>query len=868
MNFHSIKEEQLLKQLKTSEAGLNEHEALLRLQKYGKNEIRKTRKLNALKIFLSQLTSFLIIVLLIAVIISFLLKHWLDASVIFVVIILNSFFGFFQEYRAEKTIDNLKQFLVPKAKVLRENKIMEIDSREIVPGDILILEEGDKIMADSRIISSEILGVNEAALTGESVPVDKKAGILKIEVILAERTNMLFQGTEIVRGRCRAVVIATSMNTELGKVATMVEKAEDIKTPLRKKLDVFARNLGLIILGIIAIVSSIGFALGFDKLQIFLTAVSLAVSAIPEGLPAVITITLALATQRMSKINTLIRKLPAAETLGRATFICVDKTGTITEEKMEVKRIYVNKEIISEFKKNKETGLLFKIGILCNNARIEEIKDGKGKIEEYIIGDPTEKALLLVADKYGLEKKDRTERHPRVKEFPFSSERKMMSIVRENRAGKRYVSYVKGAPEILIKKCHAELVKGEIKKINEKRKLELLEEYKKMAASGLRVLAFSYKTITRSAKYIRQEDAESNLIFVGFQGLIDSPRKEVKQAIKDCESAGIKVIMITGDSALTAAEVGREIGLKGKIMTSSHLEKMSDEELKQEIYKIAIFARVSPEDKLRIVEILKGNGEIVAVTGDGINDAPALKKADIGIAVGRGTDIAKDSSDMILVDNNFASIVKAIKEGRRVYDNLRKFIKYMLSANFYEIILISVAIFLGLYTKNFPLPLLPLQILWLNLITDSFPSIALSTEHAEEDVMKRAPLRKGLLKGIKLFPIIAGIIAFLISLLLFTSYIQNLDKARTMAATAGFMFEMVLVFNCKTDGFVFKSKFNKYIIYAILTSLILHLTVMYTPLNIFLKFTPLLMIDWLKIIGLCFIGFFLMEIFKIKIKKI
>ncbi len=864
MEWHSIKEEGLFKELKTSEKGLSNDEVLKRLKIYGLNEIKKTKKLNALKIFSSQFTSFLVIILFIAAVISLLLKHWIDMFTILAVIALNSIFGFFQEYKAEKTIDNLKQFLVPKAKILRENKVIEIDSRELVPGEILILEEGDKIMADARIISSEMLEVNEAALTGESVPQDKKAGTLKIETVLAERTNILFQGTGVVRGRCRAVVFATNMETEFGRIAQMVEKAEDVKTPLREKLDVFARNLGFIIIGIIIVVSLVGFALGFDKFQIFLTAVSLAVSAIPEGLPAVITITLALATQRMSKINTLIRKLPAAETLGRTTFICTDKTGTITEEKMEVKQIYVNEEITSSFKKSKETELLFRIGILCNNARIEELQDKKRGVEEYTIGDSTEKALILVADKYGLDKKEWTEKSPRVKEFPFSSERKMMSIVREGKSG--YISYVKGAPEIVIKNCNAEFSKGEIKKVNQRRKFEMIAEYKKMASSGLRVLAFAYKTVVKSSGEIKQENAESNLIFVGLQGLIDPPRKEVRQAIKQCEEAGIKIIMITGDSELTAEEVGREIGLKGKVMTSSTLEKMSDEELQQEIYNIAIFARVSPEDKLRIVETLKKNKEIVAVTGDGINDAPALKKADIGIAVGRGTDIAKDSSDMILVDNNFSSIVKSIKEGRRVYDNIRKFIKYMLSANFYEIMLISFAIFLGFYFKNFPLPLLPLQILWLNLITDSFPAIALSTEHAEGDIMKRKPLTGGLLKGIKVFPLIAGFFAFLTSLLLFMRYLEDLDKARTMAATVGFVFEMFLVFNCKSNSSVFKSKFNKYIIFAVLLSLFLHIIILYTPLNILFSFVQLGLFDWMKIIALCIVSFFLLEIIKLKIK--
>jgi len=858
MDFHVIKEDELLKQLKASKSGLKEEDVKKRLRIYGKNKLRKIRHLNALKILLSQLTSFLIIILLIAAIISAILDHWLDFSVIMAIVVLNSLFGFFQEYKAEKAIQKLRQFLVPKSKVLRENKIIEIDAREIVPGDILILTEGDKIMADCRILEAENLQTNEAALTGESTPEEKKLGSIKLDTPIGDRKNMLYQGTEVVKGRCKALVVATGMKTEFGKVAELVQKVKVERNPLRKKLDSFARNLGLFILAVIAIISAIGFYFGFDKFQIFFTAVSLAVSAIPEGLPAVITITLALATQRMLKVNTLIRKLPAAETLGRATFICTDKTGTITEEKMQVKKIYVNGEILDKFNKNKTTEFLFKIGILCNNARIE-----KEKNKEYIIGDPTEKALLIVADNYGLDKKKETEKARRVKEFAFSSSRKMMSIVRKERG---LTSYVKGAPEIIIKKCNAQLFKGKVKRLNEKSRKQLIREYEKMASQGLRVLGFAYKNIVRKESDIKQEQAESNLIFVGFQGMIDPPRKEVKKAIKQCEEAGIRVLMITGDSALTAKAVGEEIGLKGKVIESTKLSKMSDEKLKKEIYVSNIFARVSPEDKLRIVTLLKKNKEIVAMTGDGINDSPALKKADIGIAVGRGTDIAKDSSDMIILDDNFASIVKAVREGRRIYDNIRKFIKYMLSANFYEIILITFAIFLGFYTKNFPLPLLPLQILWLNLITDSFPAMALSTEEAEEDVMKRPPFKQNILKGIKSFFIVAGILAFLISLILFIAYMEDIDKARTMAATTGFMFEMFLVFNCKSKQPFFKSKFNKYIIYAVLLSLVLHLIILYTPLNVFFSFIPLTIIDWLKIIALCLIGFIFVEIAKVKMK--
>jgi Ca2+-transporting ATPase len=747
--------------------------------------------------------------------------------------------------------------LVPKVKVIRNNKVQEIDSRKIVPGDILILNEGDKIMADARIIQSENLQINEASLTGESNPEEKQTGVLKKDTPLADRTNMLYQGTEVVRGTAKAVVVATSMSTEFGKVAKMVQEVKQEKNPFKEKLDRFAKKLGIFIIGLIIIFSIVGYFLGFEKLQIFLTAVSLAVAAIPEGMPAVITITLALATKRMLKVKALIRKLPAAETLGRATVIASDKTGTMTEEKMQVKSIFVNGKSFKKFKKNKQIEFLFKIGILCNNARIEEEKDKQGHKKEYIIGDPTEKALLMAADKYGLDKKHITEQNPRIKEFPFSSKRKMMSIIRSS--GKNKINYVKGAPEIIIKKSGAEFINGKVRKIDEKRKKQLIKEYEKMASQGLRILGFAYKEII--SKEIKQEKAERNLVFVGFQGMIDPARPDVKKAIKDCQNAGIKVIMITGDSAITAKAIGRTIGLKGKLITSKQIKKMSDNILKEKIKETAVFARVSPEDKLRIVNILKKDKEIVAVTGDGINDAPALKKADIGIAVGRGTDVAKDSSDMIILDNNFTSIVKAVREGRRVYDNVQKSVKYMLSANFYEIILILSAIIIGL-----PLPLLPLQILWLNLITDSPPALSLSTEPPEKNVMKRKPNKKEILYGIKGFILIAGFLVFIASLILFSLYMENLEKARTMAATTGFLFKMIIVFNCKAKGSIFKSGFNKYILYAIGASLALHLIVLYTPLNIIFSFIPLGIFDWLKILGLGILGFIIMELAKLKLR--
>ncbi len=860
-NFHAIKEEDLLKQLKTDKNGLSNEEAAKRLKQYGPNELKKIRKLNAFKILINQFTSFLIIILIIAAVISLIAGERTNAFVILLIVVINSFLGFHQEYKAEKAIEKLKNMLVPKAKVMRDGKVMEIDAKSIIPGDILTLEEGDNIMADCRIIDSDSLQVNEAALTGESVAEDKIPGVLKMSIVMADRTNMLYQGTEVVKGNGEAVVVSTGMKTEFGKIAEMVQKVQAEPNPLKEKINSFGKKLGIIAIFLIVLITLLGISFGFEMLIMFETAVSLAVSAIPEGLPAVITISLALATQRMLKVKSLVRKLPAAETLGRATYICTDKTGTITEEKMAVRKIFTNNNFDEKFSKNKATEFLFKVGILCNNARLE-----KQNNKEYVIGDPTEKALVLVAHEYGLDKKQETESQPKIKEFPFSSDRKMMSVIRKNKGN--YVSYVKGAPEIIVKRCNAELIKGRVINLTEKRRQEITTRYEELASQGMRVLGFGYKTLTRSSKEIKEETAERNLMFVGFQGMIDPPRKEVKQAIKDCKDAGIKVIMITGDSALTAKAVGKEVGLTGKVIEASQLKKMSDSELSEALKTVSIFARVSPQDKLRIVETLKKNKEIVAVTGDGVNDALALKKADIGIAVGRGTDVAKDSSDMILLDNNFASIVKAVREGRRVYDNIKKFVKYMLSANTNEIALILFVILV--YQNPHLLPLLPLQILWINLITDSLPAVALSREEAEEDVMKREPAKENLLKGSLAFIIIAGFLAFIIAFIAFyyawQGMDENLARARTMAVTTSVIFQMLLVFNCRTKHPFYKFKLNKFVVYAIAISMLLHFAVLYTPLNKFLEFTFLGLVDWAIMIGLCLITFVVLEVAKLKIK--
>jgi len=856
--MHYLSSKEVIENLDSNEKGLSNKEANQRLRKFGENKLRKIRKFDALKVFLEQFKSFLIIILILAAILSFLMKSKIDSIVILAIVFVNAGIGFFQEYKAEKSIESLKKILVPISKVLRNNRVVEINSEKIVPGDILILNEGDKIMADARIIKIAGLKVNESNLTGESVPEEKTLDKIESDTPLADRTNMIYQGTDIVLGSARAVVISTGINTELGKISELVQEVKPEKNPFKDKLDTFAKKLGIIIIIISIITVFILILAGSEIFQSLLVAVSLAVSAIPEGLPAVISLGLAFATRNMVKKNVLIRKLSSSETLGRVTVICSDKTGTMTEGKMDVAAIYTN----GKLNPAKQKDLLFKIGILCNKARIE-----KNLVKEYFIGDPTEIALIQSAKNNFLDKPSLTKKEPGIKEFPFDSNRKMMSIVRKSE--RRIISYVKGAPEKIIQKSNFELINGKKIMLEPADKQRLIKVYEEMAKQGLRVLGFAYKDLP---SYIKEQDiskklAEDNLIFVGFQGMIDPPRKEIKPAIELCKQAGIKVIMVTGDSLLTANAIAKQIGLHGKSIDAKEFEKITDRELLDQIDSISVFSRISPQDKLRIINILKQKNEIVAMTGDGVNDALALKRADIGIAMGiRGTDVARDSSDIVLVDDNFASIVEGVKEGRTIYYNTKKFIKFLLSANFSQVILVLLVMLI--WRDPELLPLLPLQILWINLITDSLPALALSAEPMESGIMKEKPNKQEILQGIKYFILFAGSIAFLIGFLFFYLNMDNIEKARTMTVTASITFEMFLVFNCKSTKSVFKSPVNKFLFLAVFISVALHLLALYTPLNYFFHFTALNFTDWTSIILVSLFGFFVIESFKkFKIEK-
>ncbi len=864
MGYHSSSKEEIFKQLATSEKGLTNEEAKKRLKTEGKNIIKKTRRLRPFKIFIEQFKSFLIYILIIAAAISLLIGNDIDAIVILVVVALNTSIGFFQQYRAEKAIQNLKKILVQTSTVIRDERYYEIPSEEIVPGDILVLETGDRINADCRILEAVNLQVNEAVLTGESMPVTKTSDTIKERLVLAERINMLYTGTQILSGSAKGVVVSTGMKSEFGKIASTLQEIEFQKTPMQKRMDVFSGQLSYIILSMVAFIVLLGVLEQFDKTEMFMTAIALAVSSIPEGLPAVLAISFAISSFFMSKKNVIIRKLPAIESLGSVTVICTDKTGTITEERMFVqelslegksylskdKKIFYNGKALS---KNDETKFhsLLKTGVLCNNAHFEK----SGQTYSFL-GDPTEESLLRIALDFGINKKKLTEAEPRIKEWEFNSHRKMMSILRDT--GRNNTLYSKGATEKILEKCAFEKRASGIRKLSYERKRELLAEASRLEGKALRVLAFAYKTFPKKSQ-VREE----GLIFQGFMGMIDPPRKEVKNAIQQCEKAGIKVKIITGDSAVTAKAIALQIGIGGTVISQQALVKMSDDKLRKSIDDIAIFARVTPEQKLRITRILQEKGETVAITGDGVNDVLALKSADVGIAMGkRGTDVARDVSDIVLIDDNFASLVEGVRQGRKSYENIKKFVKYFLSVNFSEIFLILSALVLRL-----PLPLLPLQLLWMNLITDSFPSITLVFEKGVDFRETKPNKEKSILSGIWKFIIFAGFINFLACFIVYfigMSRGMEIEETRAMVLTTGILFELLFIYTCRSNKPLKDIGFfsNKLMNYAIVFSFILHLGLIYTALGRFFGVVPLSLIDWAFVIPLAASGLVIFEIAK------
>ena len=836
--------------------GLTKEEVEKRKQEYGLNELKARKKKSLIKRFLEQFKDFSIIILIIAAIVSGAVgiaqgEGITDTIIILIVVIVNAIIGVTQESKAEKSLEALQKLTDHASKVIRDGQVTVVPAKELVPGDIVVLDTGDFIPADLRIIEAVNLKSQEASLTGESMPVEKNNEKIEDEETgIGDRLNMLFSSSLVTYGRGKGIVVETGMTTEVGKIAGMLDSTEEQTTPLQDKLNKLGKTLGIAALAICAFIFIVGLIQGKDPISMFMTAVSLAVAAIPEGLVAVSTIVLAIGVQKMVKKNAIVKKLPAVETLGSATVICSDKTGTLTQNKMTVEKIFINGETkdLEEYIKIDNTEDVKKLvyaNMLCNDTKIA----GDGTLT----GDPTETALVDMAFKLDFDP-EVYDRMPRIEEVPFDSDRKLMTTV--HKVGDKFVVYTKGGLDELLSCCTKYSLNGEIKADIENYRKQVEEINRQMAENALRVLAFGYKEFNHPIKEEDMKNLESELIFTGMVGMIDPPRIEVKDAVAKCVSAGITTVMITGDHKITASAIAKELGIliEGKeAITGSELEKMSDEELKQRVRNIAVYARVSPEHKVRIVKAWQANGEIVAMTGDGVNDAPALKKADIGCAMGVvGTDVAKEAADVILTDDNFATVVSAVEEGRRIYNNILKAIHFLLSSNIGEIVVLFFAIMLtpflaskfgitGEYINKLE-PLLPIQILWINLVTDSLPALALAVDPAEKDVMKKKPMKKtkGIFtKGMTYRLIYQGIMIGLITLAAFViglsvegSPFYKIEVAQTMAFTVLALSELVHVFNVRNnDKSLFKTNpfNNSKLVLAIIVSAALMLVVLFIP---------------------------------------
>ncbi|MEM3004407.1 MAG: HAD-IC family P-type ATPase, partial [Candidatus Bathyarchaeia archaeon] len=723
LSFHSMKTEDVLKVLQSSMKGLDDSEARARLERYGPNELRSEKQTSPLKIFAEQFGEILIIILLAATFISYLLGEIVDALVILFIVFACAVLGFVQEYRAERSLEALKRMASPTAIVLRNERELQVPSRELVPGDIILIRTGDKVPADARIIEEFNLQVDEAPLTGESAPVKKHSAPVTDAASVMDRANIVFSGTTVTYGHGKAIVFSTGMETEFGKIAQMVQATTEEKTPLENRLEHVGKWLGISCLAVCAIVAGLGIIRGYQILEMLVWGVSLAVAAVPEALPAVVTGALAIGVQRMSRRNAIVRRLPAVETLGCTTVICADKTGTLTKGEMTVCRIYLHDVFIDvtgsgydprgefhasgQVAEDERLSLLSRIGLLCNDAKLEPQNDAWS-----LIGDPTEGALVVLAAKAGLDQNQTREAYPRINEVPFSSERKRMTTIHSAPDGS-VVAYSKGAPEILLEVCTHILRDNGVSQLSEEGKRRILDVNERMASEGLRVLAMAYRNLPATVNPTESAGTyvEQDFTFVGLAGMMDPPRTEAKNAVQTCKNAGVKTIMITGDHMLTASTIARELGILedgGRVLTGSELDSIGEGELHDLVENVSVYARVSPEHKMRIVTALQARGHIVAMTGDGVNDAPALKKADIGVAMGiTGTDVTKEASDMILTDDNFASIVAAMEEGRGIYENIKKYISYLLSCNVGEILVMFIAGILA-----WPLPLVAVQLLW------------------------------------------------------------------------------------------------------------------------------------------------------------
>lgn len=869
-SFYEQSQEEVVSFLKTDiESGLSSEDAKERLRKTGYNEFEKKKHRNVVLKFFDQFKSFMILVLLAAAVISGITGYlngegFTDAIIILAIVVLNAIIGVVQEEKAEKSLEALEKLSAPHCKVIRDGEMHVIASRELVPGDVVVLDTGDSVPADLRLTEVANLKIQEAALTGESVPVEKNLDTVPSNATIGDRINMAFGSCSVTYGRGKGIVVATGHDTEVGKIAAMLQSVPDVKTPLQKRLDQLGKVLAIAALIICALIFIIGILYGNDLLTMFMTAVSLAAAAIPEGLPAVSTILLAVGVQRLAKRNAIVRNMPSVETLGSVTVICSDKTGTLTQNKMTVVKTYVDGELQDADFSSANVRRMAIASILANDG---ELVHENGVMTG--VGDPTETALLDLGMKHNLEKEALEDKLPRIAEVPFDSERKLMSTVnRHVDTGELMVS-VKGGLDELLLRCDRIYDHDTIRPITQADKERLSQVNLDIAGKALRVLAMATATIETLPAEITSETIEKNLIFIGMVGMIDPPREEVKTAVAECRAAGIKPVMITGDHKITATAIASSLGIMGEdsiALTGAEIDSMTDKELEAVATKTSVFARVSPEHKVRIVNTFQKQNNVVAMTGDGVNDAPALKLADIGVAMGiTGTDVSKEAADVVLTDDNFATIVSSVSEGRRIYDNIIKAIQFMLSTNLGEILTLFIAVIC-----NWAAPLLPIQILWINLVSDSLPGLALSMDPAEKNVMRRKPIdpKKGIMTGSFLCLLLLQ--GLLISVLTLTAYKiglhTSLDVARSMTFATLVFTQMFIIFSIRTKAqSAFKTMFtNGYLLGAIAIVVVLTLAVMIIPgVQDLFKLTNLNGSQWLYVVGLSFSALIINDIGKI-----
>jgi len=876
MDWHSLSVEEVVKKLKTDKTkGLSKEEVKIRQAKFGKNKLPEEKPLSSLRIFFEQFQSPLIYILVIAGIVTLIFQKFTDAIVIFGAVFLNIIVGFIQENKASKTLEELKKMVRHEAEVLREGNLKIINSEELVPGDIIILNPGDKVSADGRIVDCHQLKINEAALTGEWLPAKKQSDKLKKETPVADRDNIVYTGTIIEEGKGRAIVIETGLLTQIGKVAQMVKEAKEEKTPYQKKLAHFSKVIGIVIAvicfaifleGIISAYKTEGIISKERLVEMFTTSIAVAVASIPEGLPVAMTVILALGMQRILKKKGLVRRLASAETLGSTSIICTDKTGTLTEGRMKVSEVLTPSRVLENKKDEKTNQSILKIATMCIEAFIENPEAPK---EKWILrGRPTDRALLEAGIKGGLDKKELEKKEPKIEELPFDPIYKYSASLRRISESEN-ILYVLGAPEKILAMANYFEVKGKREILSEERHNQLKEKFESLAAKGQRILATAYRKLSISESQTSNlEDLCNNLIFTGFIVLRDPLRSEVKEAIRVCQEAGMRPIIVTGDHKLTAKAIAEDLGLPAKeenILEGRDLDKISDEELRKKVKNIEIYTRVEPKHKMRIIDAWQKRGEVVAMTGDGINDAPALKEADIGIALGSGTEVAKETSDLILLNDSFSIIVAAVEEGRAIIDNIRKVITYLLSDSFTEVILVSISILFGL-----PLPVTAVQILWVNLIEDGLPDTALSFEPKEKDLMKQKPGGHEtplLTQEMKVLIFIIGIFTDILLLGLFfwlTKYSgYNLSHIRSIIFAGLTIDSLFYVFSCKSlrqNIWHINIFSNKFLIFAWIIGVLMLLAALYTtPLQILLKTTPLNLFDWQLVLELGILNIFLIE---------